>query len=336
MRSSRTNRGYTGRRPLRPAARPTVEALEERIPPGDVLLAGMLGKSWLAPQMTRFASAAGPVGGRTELPAVGYDQARPNSFFAAAGQNSPFRFILSADIQSRAGSTTDNPAGPANPLHSARSGVRPAFQDASGLTEETIDHLLGDDFDQLSSSANRRGLRKDTGAPTNGTQNPAPAQTGGAGGSPSGLAQGPGGPSMPSMPDPQNGGLTGGGGGAPSQGATGSSPSTPNLITGGHFANGSGPAGPFARATGVNAGVAAGRRSIRSTTAAAAPTAGQAAASTIPITAPAEVAPVAGETAEEDPAGEGIAQEGIAEGGRAAAATAAVAEAAVAVARGIS
>jgi hypothetical protein len=39
-----------------PGYRPMVDALEERLPPGDVLLGGMLGKSWLTPAVTGFAA----------------------------------------------------------------------------------------------------------------------------------------------------------------------------------------------------------------------------------------------------------------------------------------
>jgi hypothetical protein len=181
--------------------------LEERLPPGDVLLGGMLSRSWLAPEITRLASEQTMGPNRRELRAVGFDLASTDSFYAAAGQNTGFKLILSSNPQIQPESRTGNTADPGRPINSAPEAVAPAFRDASGLSEDVLDQLLGDDLGQLTASRKPDGLRGETGGPGTGSENAALGQTGGGGGL--GGSSSTLGPSMasPSMPDSQNGGM---------------------------------------------------------------------------------------------------------------------------------
>jgi hypothetical protein len=206
--------------------------------------------------MSRLASEAAPLDSRAELRAVGFDHAIPESWYAAAGQNTGFGFILSTDSQPQAEARTGSPADPARPVNSPTNEVRPAFRDASGLTDAALDQILGDDLDQLSTSAKPTSHFGETSGLGAGSQSAAAGQNG-AGGGGSGislnLGQAAGGP-ISSVPDNQNGGLMGGGGVASMAGAGGSAASTPNLITNGHFTPGVG--GPHGTITPYTSGPA--------------------------------------------------------------------------------
>jgi hypothetical protein len=216
--------------------------LEERLPPGDVLLGGMLSRSWLAPEITRLASEQALAASRAEFSAVRFEHASTDRFYAAAGQNTGFKLILSANPEQRPQAATGSTSDPGRPVNSSPKAVEPAFRDASGLTNDVLDQLLGDDLGQLSTSRKQDGSRSQTGGEGTGSESPAAGQTGaggGLGGCNSTLEQ-PGGPSTPFMPDSQNGGMMGGGGAASTPGAAGAAVATPNLITSGHFAPGGG------------------------------------------------------------------------------------------------
>jgi hypothetical protein len=193
--------------------------------------------------MNRLASEAAPLGSQGELRMVGLEQAKPERFYAAAGPNTGFRFILSANNQQRAEARTSSPTVPTRPVDPPPTGLQPAFRDASGLTDDALDQLLGDDLGQLSTSGKPTGFRLGGGSGT-GSQNASPAPTGAGGavgGSSSMLGQGAGGPATPSMSDNRNGGLMGGGGAA-----------SGNLITSGHFTPGAG--GPHGTITPYTSG----------------------------------------------------------------------------------
>jgi hypothetical protein len=160
MRGSRTNRTYQNTPPRHSSHRPTVETLEERLQPGDVLLGGMLGRSWLPPELTRFASEQALAASRAELTAVRFEHASTDSFYAAAGQNTGFKLILSSNPEKLPETATGSTADPGRAVNSTPKAVEPAFRDASGLTNDVLDQLLGDDLGQLTTSGKPDGLKR--------------------------------------------------------------------------------------------------------------------------------------------------------------------------------
>jgi hypothetical protein len=211
----------------------------------------MLGRSWLPPEITRLASDAASVGSRAELRQLGFSQPTHASFYAAAGQNSGFRFILSAHSQQRAEARTGSAAEPAQAANSAFRSVRPAFRQASGLDQDAFDLLLRDDLGELSPSAPPPRIRIQTPASSAGpnlTALMAAAAGGAVGGPASSFGPGVQGPAAPMVNNGQNGGGLGGGGAAASVpgGTLSATPGIPNLLTSGHFAGSTPAAGAAA------------------------------------------------------------------------------------------
>jgi hypothetical protein len=233
-------------RRLQPRSRsyqPAVEILEERLPPGDVVLGGMLGRSWLTPAVTGLAAdpLAAP---RIEILNRGGSQqlARPTLMYAAAYHGVGSNLFIASQGSHIPGGGMGNSADPTRPVAAPPNKIEPAFREASGLDQEAFDHLLADDLGEISSSKSPNGNGGPRGRSADSdTKAPPAAEPGAAvGGSTPVFSQGPQGlSSTPPLANDPNGGLYGGGGAAAAGGASGlGGPSVPNLVTGGHFAIG--------------------------------------------------------------------------------------------------
>jgi hypothetical protein len=213
MRRRSTIQSPKSRSPRLLSRRLTVEVLEDRLPPGDVLLGGGLAASWLAqdmPVLTAVSPAATDNQAQSRL--VDY-AAASSSFFAAStlpSQGMPTRTTADA----------------------AASSSRSAYRDLAGLKDELLDQLLADDFDQLKSAPSAGHTPAMNGTIADGK--PMATDAGGisaAGGRAGSLGDGNSGPPAP---------LAGNGPDGSPQGSSAPARSAPNLSTGLYFANGMG------------------------------------------------------------------------------------------------
>jgi RHS repeat-associated protein len=216
--------------------RPTVETLEDRLPPGDVLLGPGLVGSWLAPNiaMLRAERLLG-INTQTETRVAGDRSAQPSPSVVPQTNRAASTLIFASGFSSPARSLAEQRRGDNERV----ANIGSAYREASGLSANLLDQLLGDDFDSLSGSSSLHRPLKTPGSNA-GFEKPSLTESGGGGatgGAPRSLGEGPG-PSAPLTPNMTNGSLMGNGSdGSAGASSSVSAPPAPNLITGGHFAN---------------------------------------------------------------------------------------------------
>jgi RHS repeat-associated protein len=211
-------------------SRPMVELLEDRLPPGDMLLGGALAVGSLAPGMA-LPTAASVQAIRIQPEASSSPQrfAQPSQVLVAVGAGLTSTHFFAANTspgQQRAMNRSSNP-------------LQPVYRELSGLDEDVLDQLLADDGDPQSSQPRQRHASLGANDGHSPGLDPATARGPGAGGAPSSaLGQGTQDAGTPDLANEMNGGLVGGGGGASPQAGTNSTSSVANTLTEAAFAQG--------------------------------------------------------------------------------------------------
>jgi RHS repeat-associated protein len=218
--------------------RPTVEILEDRLPPGDVLFGGVWAGTWLRPGSDLSITAAVEAVRTPVEPGTGYGpSAALSGIVSAAHPGVSVTQLVAAPMRA------------AQPLPSARTSqpVAPGYRELAGLDEDVLDQLLADDTEPLSSvlALHQRGPEP---SPGHGAGWDAPAGPAAGSSTASTLGQVSGEAGMPFLDNAQNAGLMGGGGGAAPQAASAAAPSLANGLA----------AAALARGTATNTGSAGG------------------------------------------------------------------------------
>ncbi|HLJ97347.1 MAG TPA: hypothetical protein VKU02_29580, partial [Gemmataceae bacterium] len=149
MRRMPQNSHRSGRSLRLPSCRPTVEVLEDRLPPGDILLGQLLNSAWVG-QGAAVLGSGGNKGWMQPEPAASeyrLETLRP-AVVAEAGAVASVPFFAACFVPG-AGAVpeTIGEAGSQQPRTR-----RPDYAELAGLDEEELDRLIEDDFDTLAST----------------------------------------------------------------------------------------------------------------------------------------------------------------------------------------
>jgi hypothetical protein len=136
--------------------------LEERLPPGDVLLGRLLSGTWLAPGMG--LSAAGSIPALRMQADTGASQdrfAQPSRVMATGDSEVPTTQLVVANTQPAQQEPASRPMGSAGAQSCANHVLPRGYQELSGLDDDALDQLLAEDDDPLSSLPGRQAASKE-------------------------------------------------------------------------------------------------------------------------------------------------------------------------------